>query len=59
MTETEAWTHFNNRVRDKTEGEYGEFTNADWQAACSLNRAIETIRRAAAAAEKNKERRGE
>lgn len=34
-----AWLHFNERVRNKVEGEYGAFTNADWNAAYEMNRA--------------------
>jgi hypothetical protein len=36
----EAWKHFNDRVRDRVEGEYGAFTNADWQAAVALRTAL-------------------
>jgi hypothetical protein len=36
----EAWKHFNDRVRDRVEGEYGAFTNADWQAAVALRAAL-------------------
>jgi hypothetical protein len=31
-----AWRHFNDRVRNKAEGQYGPFTDADWLAACAL-----------------------
>ncbi len=39
-----AWTHFNDRVRDRIEGEYGEFTNADWQAAVAMDAEIKALR---------------
>lgn len=39
-----AWTHFNDRVCDRIEGEYGEFTNADWQAACAMDGEIQALR---------------
>lgn len=37
-----AWAHFNERVRGKASN-YGEFTNADWQAAIVLHAAIERL----------------
>jgi hypothetical protein len=46
----DAWAHFNNKVRDKVQGEYGEFTNADWQAAVALDAEICRLRIAIAAA---------
>lgn len=39
-----AWTHFNDRVRDRIEGEYGEFTDADWQAAVAMDAEIKALR---------------
>lgn len=42
--EGEWWQHFNDRVRGRVEGEYGPFTNADWQAACAAEREIAALR---------------
>lgn len=41
----DGWKHFNDRVRDRIEGEYGEFTNADWQAAIQMSERITDLER--------------
>jgi len=42
-TLTNAWHELNARVRGKTEGEYGPFTNADWQNISILHKSIEDL----------------
>lgn len=39
-----AIKHFNDRVRGKVEGQYGPFTNADWQAFCTIERSLREAR---------------
>lgn len=44
----QGWVHFNNRVRGR-DRDYGEFTNADWQAALAMQYELEALRAIAAA----------
>ena len=37
------WKYFNDRVRGKTAGEYGPFTNMDWHAAVTLRAHAEAL----------------
>ena len=47
---TDAWEALNERVRNKVDGEYGLFTNADWQNISTIHNAVSKLETELAAA---------